>query len=343
MTSRIALVLGATGGIGRPIAHRLAARGWVVRALHRDLKRVEAQDPFEWLQGDALNPADVADAARGASIIVHAVKPRLYRDWHRLVLPMIDNTLAAARGTRVVVPGNVYNYGPDAGSLIREDAPQTPETDKGKLRAEMERRIAHAVEAGKATALIVRAGDFFGPGAGSSWFSEAMVKPGRRPRAVRNPAKPGIGHQWVYLPDLAETIVQLVEHHPLPAFARFHMDGHWDLDGTRMAAAIVGALGNPEVPIRRLPWWMISLAAPFMPDLRELAEMKYLWERPLRLCNDRLVATLGHEPHTPLDEAVRQTLLSLGVPTSIPVKMAGQQRSSPSVAGKPETPIRPKS
>ena len=70
------------------------------------------------------------------------------------------------------------------------------------------RRIADAVEVGKATALIVRAGDFFGPGAGSSWFSEAMVKPGRRPRAVRNPARPGIGHQWAYLPDLAEIIVQ---------------------------------------------------------------------------------------------------------------------------------------
>ncbi|NOU32331.1 MAG: hypothetical protein HOO96_30875 [Polyangiaceae bacterium] len=150
-----------------------------------------------------------------------------------------------------------------------------------------------------------------------------MVKPGRRPRAVRNPAKPGTGHQWVYLPDLAETIVQLIEHRPLPPLARFHMDGHWDPDGMQMAAAIGRALGVPEVPVRRLPWWMISLAAPFMPDLKELAEMKYLWELPLRLCNERLVATLGYEPHTPLDDAVRQTLASLGVPTSTPAEMAG--------------------
>lgn len=313
MTSKIALVLGATGGIGRPVAQRLAARGWTVRALHRDPKRVEDADAFEWRQGDALVPMDVAKAARGASIIVHAVKPRLYRDWKKLVLPMIDNTIAAADGARIVIPGNVYNYGPDAGSLIVEDAPQNPVTGKGGLRVEMERRVAAAVAAGKARATIVRAGDFFGPGAGSSWFSEAMVKPGRRPGVVRNPAKPGIGHQWVYLPDLAETMARLIEHGPEAPFARFHMDGHWDPDGEQMAAMIVRLLGRPDVRVERLPWWLLSLMAPFALNFRELVELRYLWERPVRLCNGRLVATLGGEPHTPLEEAVRQTLASLHV------------------------------
>lgn len=40
--------------------------------------------------------------------------------------------------------------------------------------------------------------------------------------------------------------------------------------------------------------------------------MRYLWERPLRMGNAKLVAFLGHEPHTPLDEAVRVTLQGLG-------------------------------
>jgi len=101
-----------------------------------------------------------------------------------------------------------------------------------------------------------------------------------------------------YLPDLAETIVELLEHDPLPNFARFHMDGHWDADGTQMAAAIVRALGNPEVRVRPLPWWTIALLAPFVRELKELAELKYLWARPVRLCNEHLVATLGREPHT---------------------------------------------
>jgi nucleoside-diphosphate-sugar epimerase len=40
--------------------------------------------------------------------------------------------------------------------------------------------------------------------------------------------------------------------------------------------------------------------------------MRYLWREPLRLDNARLVAALGKEPHTPLDEAVRRTLVGLG-------------------------------
>jgi len=40
--------------------------------------------------------------------------------------------------------------------------------------------------------------------------------------------------------------------------------------------------------------------------------MRYLWQKPVRLRNARLVALLGSEPHTPLDAAVRATLEGLG-------------------------------
>ncbi|WP_425645332.1 NAD-dependent epimerase/dehydratase family protein [Agrobacterium leguminum] len=313
MNDRTALVLGATGGIGRPVAEGLAAHGWTVHALHRDPASLAKDALFEWRKGDALSPVDVAQAAKGASIIVHAVKPRAYRDWEKFVLPMIDNTLAAADGRRVLIPGNVYNFGPDAGALIREDAPQNPITRKGRLRAEMERRIEAAVNDGRAEATILRAGDFFGPGAGSSWFSQAMVRPGKRPKAVYTLGKPGVGHQWVYLPDLAETFVRLAELEGQPKFARFHMDGHWDANGSQMAAAIARALGAPDVPVRTLPWLLLQLAAPFSRDIRELTELKYLWDRPVRLSNQGLLRALGTEPHTPLDKAVRQTLIAMRV------------------------------
>jgi hypothetical protein len=40
--------------------------------------------------------------------------------------------------------------------------------------------------------------------------------------------------------------------------------------------------------------------------------MRYLWKVPVYMSNDRLVATLGAEPHTPLDQAVRNTLIGQG-------------------------------
>jgi nucleoside-diphosphate-sugar epimerase len=222
---------------------------------------------------------------------------------------MLENTIAAARssGARVLLPGTVYNYGPETfARRIDEEAPQHPTSRKGAIRVEMERRLR---ESGQRV-LVVRAGDFFGPGAANNWFSQGLVKPGAPVRSIVDPGR-GVGHQWAYLPDVAETMVQLLEREPiLPRFATFHMDGHWDADGTQMVAAVRRAVGN--VPVRRFPWRMSMLASPFVPFLRELREMRYLWREPLRLNNGRLVATLGAEPHTALDAAVRTTLVDLG-------------------------------
>jgi hypothetical protein len=47
----------------------------------------------------------------------------------------------------------------------------------------------------------------------------------------------------------------------------------------------------------------MALIAPFVPTIRELREMRYMWDVPVGMRNAKLVATLGREPHTPLDEA----------------------------------------
>ncbi|MBV9701872.1 MAG: hypothetical protein JO163_04010, partial [Methylobacteriaceae bacterium] len=86
----------------------------------------------------------------------------------------------------------------------------------------------------------------------------------------------------------------------------------WMEPGVEMAHAVRRALGAPELPIRGFPWYAVYLAAPFVTMMREMIEMRYLWKVPLRLDNRKLVSVLGTEPHTPLDQAVRASLQSLG-------------------------------
>ncbi|MED5616693.1 SDR family oxidoreductase [Janthinobacterium sp. P210005] len=316
-TKNTALVLGATGGIGGEMVRQLLAAGWQVRALTRGETPSPRGDHVEWLRGDALSRADVLAAAKGCAVIVHAVNPPGYRHWGQLVLPMLDNTIAAAiaENATIVLPGTVYNFGPDAFPVLTEDAPQRPLTRKGAIRVELEARLERAATQG-ARVLIVRAGDFFGPRAGNNWFSQGLVKPGQSVRSILYPGAPGVGHQWSYLPDVARTMVRLLAMRAaLPAFARFHMAGHWDHDGRQMTGAIARAVeqatGAPPV-IRRFPWWLVALASPFVATLREMREMRYLWQTPLSMDNARLLAVLGQEPHTPLDEAVRTTLEGMG-------------------------------
>lgn len=320
-TTKTALVLGATGGIGGEMVRQLLAAGWTVRALKRGETQPARGDGIGWLRGDALSRTDVMAAAKGCSVIVHAVNPPGYRHWGQLVLPMLDNTIAAAiaENATIVLPGTVYNFGPDAfpapGNLLAEDAPQRPLTRKGAIRVELEARLQRASTQG-AQVIIVRAGDFFGPRAGNSWFSQGLVKPGQPVRSVLSPGAPGIGHQWSYLPDVARTMLQLLAvRASLPPFARFHMAGHWDDDGRQMTGAIcrvVGRQTGARPALKAFPWWLITLASPFVATLRELREMRYLWQAPLPLDNARLLAVLGQEPHTPLDEAVRATLEGMG-------------------------------
>lgn len=309
-----ALVLGATGGIGGAVARGLVKRGWRVQALNRNAEKARAAQPqLSWIQGDAMNPADVLRAAEGATLLVHAVNPPGYRDWDKLVLPMLDNSISAARsvGATILLPGTIYNFGPDAFPILDEDSIQNPVTRKGAIRVEMERRLQAASLQGVST-IIVRAGDFFGPGAANNWFSQGLVTPGKAVKAVTNPGRSGLAHQWAYLPDVAETMIRLVERsHELPPFARFHINGFWDADGQQLIKAICRVTGS-RPKMKSFPWWIVPLAAPFVPFFKELREMRYLWQQPIRLDNARLKAFLGAEPCTPIDAAIRATLMDLG-------------------------------
>lgn len=313
--NKAALVIGATGGVGSEVARVLHARGWEVRALHRNPARAAQNNPdLHWVEGDAMDRASVFEAAKGMPVIVHAANPPGYRNWAGLVLPMLDNSIAAAvaNGARVLLPGTVYNYGPDAGAAVDESAPQNPVTRKGNIRVEMERRLERAARAG-AKALVVRAGDFYGPRTGNNWLAQGMVPSSGPVKRVFNPGRRGIGHAWAYLPDLAETMVRLLERQDeLADFDSFQFGGTWVEDNCEFADAIRRAAGNPRAPIYPFPWPIVHALAPFNETAREMREMIYLWRKPLRLLDGKLRRFLGTVSATPVEDALRTTLVELG-------------------------------
>lgn len=310
----VALVIGATGGVGGAVADRLLAGGWRVRALHRDpetARRISRRDGLEWVKGDAMVEADVVAAAEGAALVVHGANPPGYRNWAGLQMPMLSASIAAAKAAdaRLIFPGTVYNYGPDAFPDLTEASPQHPATRKGAIRVQMEQALRRTAQDGLRV-LIVRCGDFFGPKPGNNWLSQGLLKPGKPIGAVTYPGPLSIPHCWAYLPDVAETMVRLAEDEAnLSAFEVFHMRGQ-TLTGAALVAALERVAGR-SLPVSRLPWFAIRAMAPFNETFREMLEMRYLWETPVLLDNSRLVARLGAEPHTPIDEALRVALAGL--------------------------------
>ena len=313
-TTKMALVLGITGSVGREIATVLNARGWRISALHRNpeaaSKLAGLPAGVRWFKGDSMQADDVLAAAAGAALIVHAVNPPNYHNWRGLALPMLENTIKAAHaeGARIVLPATVYNFGRDAAPLLKENSPQRPPTAKGAVRVEMEMMLQRASLYG-VRSLVVRCGDFFGPGAGNSWLTRGIVRTKGAIKSLSYPGTQAVGHSWAYLPDLAETVARLLESpRPLSNYEVFHFRGHWFARGVEMAEAVCRLGDPPYRQIKTFPWWALNLAAPFVEVFREMRDMRYLWEVALQLDNAKLYAYIGEEPHTPTDAALAATL-----------------------------------
>ena len=309
---RTALVLGASGGIGGEAAAALVRHGWQVRGFARS--RRKAPDDIAWISGDALNAAQVASAAHGTDVIIHAVAPRSGESWDAM-LPMLDNTIAAAKANsaRIVFPGSLYAYGRDAFPQAVESAIQKPTTKKGRILAEMERRLEQASREG-VRVLIVRSGNYFGPRAGTNWFSQLFVKPHTPLTHVTEPGTRGTMHAWAYLPDVAEVIAELLERDTqLAQLERFHYAGH-EIGAFAMADALKRALGKPELPVKKVPWLLVTLLSPFVRSYRELASSRGLWRITALLDGAKLQRFLGKAlRRTPLDVAVRDTMRAYGL------------------------------
>lgn len=314
MSDKTALVIGATGGIGGAVAERLLKDGWTVRALNRNpqaVKPVAGRQGLQWVRGDAMVEADVVAAAEGCELVVHGANPPGYRNWAGLQMPMLASSIAAAKaaGARLVFPGTVYNFGPDAFPDLTEASPQNPKTRKGAIRVQMERALKAAAGEGLKV-LIVRAGDFFGHLPGNNWLSGGMLQAGKPIASVRYPGPLSVAHSWAYLPDMAETVVRLLALPDLGGFEVFHMRGHAQT-GADLVAGLEAAAGR-RLKVSILPWLAVRAVAPFNEMMREMLEMKYLWDEPVLLDNARLVARLGAEPHTPLVDALRAALAGMG-------------------------------
>lgn len=312
-----ALILGIRSGIARAITLGLLAQGWRISALVRQTSPQDIQHPkLHYQRGDAMDSAAVLHAAQHCELIFHGLNPPHYRHWDKLVLPMLDNTIQAARRQQalIVLPGNLYNYGPYSFSNAKEDALQQALTRKGQVRVSMERRLEAASNQGIAS-LIVRTGDYFGPATPSSWFTQALSRTQGSRCTLYHLGPQGVGHAWAYVPDVAHTMLALIQQrHRLPTFARFHMRGHWDPDNrlmSQMLAQHATALGY-QIQYKNFPWPWIRLAAPFVPRFKELLDMRYLWQHSISLDNRLLLQTLGQEIHTPWPEAIAHSISSLG-------------------------------
>ena len=305
------VVLGGAGRLGRAAAQAFKSAGWHVASLVRGSSAGGAVPGTEIIEVDARDAESVVAAASGADVVLHALNVP-YADWARLALPFADTAIAAAREScaTLVFPGNLYSYGAGMPARIDETTSMHPTSRKGAIRIAVETRLREAAEGGLRT-IVLRAGDYFGGEGRGSWFDRIIV----REIAAGQLTYPGpldVIHEWAYLPDLAQAMVQLVDQRErLASFATLGFAGH-AVTGRELAAAISRACRR-NFKIDFMPWRLLKVMGLVVPAFRELTDIAYLWSTPHAIDGARLAQVIGDIPRTPLDQAIAASLAALGL------------------------------
>jgi nucleoside-diphosphate-sugar epimerase len=277
----------------------------------------------KWLSIPLSDLASLKIASTRATVVVNALSPvYTHKAWSAETLPMLESAIHLSRelNATLIQPGNVYNFGEEMPAVLKVDTVQVSKGVKGRIRIAMEKRLQEATNDGMLRAIVIRAGDFYGTGTGT-WLDQAVAKDLRKGR-ITWPGKLDVATPWAYLPDLAGALVRVAERREqLPAFSQLHFSGHtatgqeWINVLTSVARENGWLSDTGEPKVRAIPWPLFRLLGPLMPNFAALAEMQYLWRTPHQLDNRELLSLIGDEPRTSFEDAVRQSLLDIGIST----------------------------
>lgn len=310
---KTALILGATGGFGGELGQCMASRGWHVRAATRNKSDASATaspgkpGAIDWVYADLDAPETLSAVAKNVDVIVHAVNVP-YPKWDPIMFQYTQSIIELAKtaNAHLLFVGNIYNAGIPTDGVITEHTKDAPIADKGRIRAELEQLILKATQDGL-RATVMRFGDFFGPNVPTAnWFNMCTKDVHKNKMSHAGPLE--IPHTWSYLPDAAEATEAVlnirIADNSLPNHMVLPFAGHV-FSFAQLHQVLQGISGKP-VKISSIPWGLFKALALFMPVMRDVLSMRYLWQHDIRMDGTALEALLGDAlEQTPLEEAIK--------------------------------------
>ncbi len=285
--TKTVLILGSTGKIGTHSAQAFAANGWNVRKYDR--------------------ATDLTQAAMGVDVIVNGLNPPAYKNWAENIPKITRDVIKAAKasGATVIIPGNVYNFGDNAG-VWDENTPQKTRTKKGNIRIEMERTFR---ESGVPT-IVLRAGNFIDPERNDDVMSVVLMRNIAKGKLTMM-GRAGATQAYCFLPDWARAAVALANKRTeLAKFEDIPFPGH-SFTMEELKEGLEATTG--PLKFEGFPWWMMAALAPFWELARELREMRYLWNLDHQLSGKKFAKLLPDFDVTPL-----ATVMIAGLPDDTP-------------------------
>ncbi len=303
------LILGSTGSIGYAFADNLISKNISITVLVRDVQKAsnlfKGNSLVEIVQGDVQDLALLKSISKDKNFIFHGINYP-YDKWFGNMDTATEKVIEAASQNQamIIFPGNVYNYGNLP--LIHEDSPQKPCTRKGALRVELETMLREAAEAGKCKVLNVCLPDFWGPNVLNDGIKPLFVNALSK-SALPWSAKADIPHQMVFTKDAAEIMVRLMQRGSSKPYENYNYGGfiHPTIKGFLNQ---ISRLANAPEKIHVYPKWLFSVLGIFMPVMKEVKEMLYLFENSVILDDSKVRKLFPDFKETNLEVAIFETL-----------------------------------
>ncbi|HPH45784.1 MAG TPA: NAD-dependent epimerase/dehydratase family protein [Chryseolinea sp.] len=271
-------ILGANGTIARELSKHLPQYTNQIRQVSRNPKKVNPSD--ELVTADLLNYAQTEKAVAGSEV-VYLLAGLKYdaKIWEQQWPIVMRNTIDACKknGSKLVFFDNVYAYG-QVNGIMSEETPFNPNSKKGEIRAKIATTLLDEIKQSNLQGMIVRAADFYGPGALLSLTHSTVnerLKAGKGAQWVGDPKKI---HTFTYTPDAGRTVA-IAGNTPSAFNQTWHAltspEKITGDDYIRMAYEILNKkYKTPQVMSK----FGVRLLGLFVPVLREFVEMMYQFE-----------------------------------------------------------------
>lgn len=175
---------------------------------------------------------------------------------------------------------------------MTEETPYNPSSRKGEVRARIATMLMDEVKRGELRGAIVRAADFYGPGAALSVTHATVterLKAGKTPQWIGN-AK--AVHTFTYTTDAGRSLA-LLGNTPSALGQVWHAITSKELITGEQYVRIACDLARRPYGLQVAPRWMLMLMGIFVPVVRESIEMLYQFEHDYRFDSSKVERALG--------------------------------------------------
>jgi nucleoside-diphosphate-sugar epimerase len=270
-------ILGANGVIATELSKHLPSYKTSIRQVSRNPKKVNESD--ELFSADLLDYGQTQNAVAGSDVVyLLAGLPYDIKIWKEQWPKLMRNVIDACKvhGSKLVFFDNVYSYGYVNG-VMTEETPFNPTSKKGEVRAKIATMLLDEIKANNIQGMIVRAADFYGPGAKLSLTYSTVTEKLKAKKGSQWLGNPKAIHTFTYTPDAGKTVGML--GNTASAYGQtWHALTSKDKMTGEQYVKIACELMDAKYSLSALPKFGVRALGLFVPVLREFVEMMYQFE-----------------------------------------------------------------